>query len=665
MTVTENLLALLFLLLLIGLSYGTGRFVLARVPGGLGMGERFVFGVPIGMGIVGYLVLAFGLIGVLKPLYYALLALGLAGWAFVFRDAVALRKPQSINDAAAHSPLAIVIWAAIAIMGLATFIAALAPPVWMDWDGLSYHLAAPKSYLAAGRIIYLPYDHHSNFPFTLEMLFLLMLGVGSIGAAKLCHWLCGALIVASVYTFAKRHIEPGTRGRIVGAVAALIVASTPMALWESTVGYADLATALFTWLSLYALINATSAVEAADGKPNPTSVPWLIVSAVLMGFALGTKYTVLGFWGMLLIGILGWHIAVYRRWAKETIPHAALWAGISLAIGAVWYIKNVINTGNPVYPFAYSIFGGKYWSAENAAQYATEQATFGPGKSPLALLLAPWQMTMLPDAATAKFTEYIVFAMSPVYVGLLLAVPLVLRRPPRVVLYLALFSLGIYGFWFFVMQQTRYLLPALPAMAILCSLVVVTLGEAKESLARWFAALLVGASALWGIYLSGGLAFWDLRPTLQIWLPTTDGKLAPIPAPVPAPVWPVVSGQVSKEEFVASNLAGLGRASQWINANTPKDAKVALFEVRGFYLDREYLWAQPDHAAGLLPWDEYKDVEDWLSDFKKRGLTTILLGIPLEGTDGKRWRSLLSEAIQNGKVTEGFSAGPAKVYLIP
>jgi hypothetical protein len=264
-------------------------------------------------------------------------------------------------------------------------------------------------------------------------------------------------------------------------------------------------------------------------------------------------------------------------------------------------------------------------------------------------------MTMLPDAATLKFTEYVVFAMSPVYVGLLLAVPFFLKRLPRAALYLLLFSVGVYGFWFFVMQQTRYLIPAIPAMAILAALVVVLLGEAKESLARWFAALLIAGAGLWGIVLAGGMAFWDNRPLFQ-------ATLGPI---VPAPVWPVVSGKVSKDDFIGGNLGGLGRACQWINANTPPDAKVALFEVRGFYLDRDYLWAQPDHAAGLLPWDEYKSVDEWLTDFKKRGLTTILLGIPLESNDGKRWRSLLNEAISNGKVTEAFAYRDVKVYLIP
>ena len=182
----------------------------------------------------------------------------------------------------------------------------------------------------------------------------MMLSLGSVGAAKLFHWVCGALLVASVYTFALRHIAPQRFGRSVGVVAALLVASTPIILWESTIAYIDLSTALFTWLSLYALVNAVQAAALPEGK-DKHNIAWLVVSAILMGFALGTKLTVLAFWGMFLAATLGHHLVMTRRWAKETIPHAAIWGAISLLVGMPWYIKTWFYTGNPVYPFFFNL----------------------------------------------------------------------------------------------------------------------------------------------------------------------------------------------------------------------------------------------------------------------------------------------------------------------
>ncbi|MES2463736.1 MAG: glycosyltransferase family 39 protein, partial [Armatimonadota bacterium] len=274
------------------------------------------------------------------------------------------------------------------------------------------------------------------------------------------------------------HIAPDRFGRSVGVLAALLVASTPIVLWESTIAYIDLSTALFTWLSLYALINAAQAATLPDSEEKH-NISWLLVSAIMMGFALGTKLTVLAFWGMLLLGVLGWHVATTRQWAKETLPHAALWAGVSLLVGLPWYLKTWFYTGSPVYPFFYNLFGGRYWNAENAALYAGDQGRFGVGKTPVDLLLGPWratmeQMTVIEQMAAQKterlfiFTEYTAFGLSPALLALFLAVPLLLgkRRLSAASAYLSLFALGVYIFWFFLMQQTRYLIPAIPALAV-------------------------------------------------------------------------------------------------------------------------------------------------------------------------------------------------------
>src|SRR5262249_59244762 len=90
-------------------------------------------------------------------------------------------------------------WVALALvlfcvtLALLTLVPALAPPTDLDWDGLSYHLAAPKLYLRHERLDFIAYDSHTNFPFTVEMLYTLGLGWGDAGAAKLFHLAAGRL----------------------------------------------------------------------------------------------------------------------------------------------------------------------------------------------------------------------------------------------------------------------------------------------------------------------------------------------------------------------------------------------------------------------------------------------------------------------------------------
>jgi hypothetical protein len=303
----------------------------------------------------------------------------------------------------------------------------------------------------------------------------------------------------------------------------------------------------------------------------------------------------------------------------------ALWGGLSLALAAPWFVKSWLYTGNPVYPFFYSLFGGRYWSAENAAGYAGNQAQFGFGKTPLDLLLSPWQVTMqggqFTEYAFPAFGQFAVYGLSPAFLGLLLAAPLM--APPRGLsrpaVLLTGFGLAGYVFWFFLMQQTRYLIPVLPAFAVVGAEALV----GASRLVRAAGGALVAASAAWGLYVAA--------------------------AGIAAPALPVVTGRVTPEEHVTRTLRmrGLMPAIAFINRETPPDAKVALFdETRGFYLDRPYVWATPNHST-LLPWERYAGRgrlarptssgaatrRCWSTRTRRRGRD-----------DGQRWRSLLPSA---------------------
>jgi hypothetical protein len=67
------------------------------------------------------------------------------------------------------------------------------------------------------------------------------------------------------------------------------------------------------------------------------------------------------------------------------------------------------------------------------------------------------------------------------------------------------------------------------------------------------------------------------------------------------PAIPVGLGIEKPNDYLAGRF-DVYRASEFVNENLPKHAKIALFgETRGFYLDRDYLWADPGHNA-LIPY---------------------------------------------------------------
>ncbi len=616
------MIGIVYLLVLVALAFGIGAFFLRRLPSE-SLLERVVFAIALGLGVVSYTILALGLLKLAKtvPLTIGVFVVGLPLAILGYRSLPRREKTKESSAGALGIAVALV----MGLCALVTLVGALNPPGELEWDSLSYHLAAPKRYLQEGRIYYIPDDHHSNFPFTLNMLYLWMLSLGSVSGAKLCHWLCGVLLTLAVYTCGTRHFS-----KAVGQVAAVMVATTPILLWESTTAYIDLALALFSFLSFYAVLNALPPLVPRDPLPitggGRESNSWLLVSAALMGLALGTKSTALAFWAMGALGLLI---------ARVPLKQVALWAGVALAVGLPWYLKTFLYTGDPVYPFGWKLFHGHYWNDAAALGYAKDQAAFGLGKDPLHLLLAPWNVTMeaglISQERTYIFTEYVGrgFGLSPVFLALGMALPLLVRRWDRAAVACLLWGLGISATWFFMMQQTRYLVPALPAFALACAWGLTQAGK----LARRAGGVLVALAALWGTYL----ALTELLP----------------PAPRQA----------------------LEVAEGWINQNTPKDAKVALFdETRGFYLDRPYIWAQPNHAPGLLPYDSYTDTDAFLADFKRRGYTYLLQNtlitrlVQNEDPAWTKWRTLLAQAVEQGKLETVASFGqsdPIIIYRIP
>src|SRR5690606_27534638 len=114
----------------------------------------------------------------------------------------------------------------------------------------------------------------------------------------------------------------------------------------------------------------------------------------------GVKYSGALFFLWLLAWALGVLLLDRTRTASASdrlsLKPIVVFALIALLSGGGWYMRNIFWTGNPVYPFAYEIFGGKGWTLEMAKNYALDQAAFGFGRGVLDFLLLPWRLAMAP-----------------------------------------------------------------------------------------------------------------------------------------------------------------------------------------------------------------------------------------------------------------------------
>lgn len=247
-------------------------------------------------------------------------------------------------------------------------------------DELRYHLAAPAAWLESGRIEYIPHQAFSNFPFMIEMLFMMALSLQGTEGARLVHLIflesCGILVALLGFfllrmSARRMSAEASDAASHIAGLAGLSFVLIPCATILGAWAFIDIAVAAYFLAVVYL------GALALAGPVRPPA--WLM--GIMIGGALGTKYTMapLMLAMLALMLILGWWRGG-RNWRGDKrvdFKYVFSAGAVGLAISAIWFIKNIVWTGNPFYPLAYGIFGGGEWSDWNAAFYAAKAGEKG------------------------------------------------------------------------------------------------------------------------------------------------------------------------------------------------------------------------------------------------------------------------------------------------
>lgn len=268
----------------------------------------------------------------------------------------------------------------------------------------------------------------------------------------------------------------------------------------------------------------------------------------------------------------------FRQLATLVLP--------ALLLAIPWYLKSYIHTGNPVYPFFYNIFDGRLWSAEADAAYREAQLSIGTGRDIASFFLLPWNLTFHPEKFFDPGANPLFVLIGPAFLAFC---PLLFKEP------VSLLFILISGVeWFLLSQNIRYLLPILAIFPL--PLAKGLSGLWKKPFSFIFGSIL-GFSYLFHLSLFGLMMY---------------------------PTWGVALGLEDRDEFIG-NVFPTYRVYQFVNSDLPKDSKIALLgEPRGFYLDREYIWADPGHHT-LIPYERFQTVEDLVKFYKRMGFTHIII----------------------------------------
>jgi hypothetical protein len=333
---------------------------------------------------------------------------------------------------------------------LATLLAALLPST--DFDVNEYHFQGPKEFFLAGRIGFLEHNVYTSFPFGTEMLTLLAMVVrgdwyrGAL-AGKGVLMCFGPLTGLALFAAGRRWF-----GTTAGVLAAVFYLSTPWIFRISTIAYAEGGLCFYLFAALLALMIAIDWRSAGGALPlSGAHLRMFALAGLLAGSGMACKYP-----GLVSIVIpLGlavvWNVVVCRGKSFWIAP-TAFAAGAALAIGP-WLAKNAIETGNPVYPLAYSVFGGRDWDAQLDKRWKKAH-------SPDTHSLASLEELALDVAVRSKWNSPLLFAFAP----LALLAAAVRRRALVLWLYVGWLFLSC---WLFTHRIDRFWVPLLPVVALL------------------------------------------------------------------------------------------------------------------------------------------------------------------------------------------------------
>jgi hypothetical protein len=414
-------------------------------------------------------------------LSFALLTFG-AGWAgFLYRAAylpvfavTALIGTVSIGRWARAAPRPAVrrwpLWqlGLLALLGgyVAVDLLAVSAPV-SSPDALLYHVADPALFAKAHRIFEIPWNSSSYEPFSVEMLVLDGMLLWNPTQGAIAPLLLALLALVAVIAFAHR-----VAGRSAALLAGAVFFAQAFMVWEATSAFIEPGIALAVALAGWNLIRFARHSERSG----------LILGGVFAGGAAGMKY--LGLIAALTLAIVA-AVALFRR---LTLRVALSFALPAAALALPWYIKNAVLTGNPFYPH---VFDGLNTTA--ARELSSAMHRFGYGRSPLDFLLLPARL--LASAKPFDGGQY----FSPLFV-IFAPVAVLLYRRRRVVLTAFAGILLFVVAWFVTTQQARFLVPVMPAAAVLAALGILALAQ-QGRLGRLVAvavtagALAVGAGA--------------------------------------------------------------------------------------------------------------------------------------------------------------------------
>jgi len=369
----------------------------------------------------------------------------------------------------------------VPVVGLAWVALMVAATVSMFYDQWHQHLGFPWVWLRDGSIHALPRNWYSYMPVNSSLLFAYGLGTLGSWSAQVVHWWSGVVTLLAVAGLSHR-IGPKSGS----TWAVWILATSPTVLHLATTAGSDLVISMFAagaWLAIL-----------CSARDRERALRWWGFAGVCVGLAVGTKYTAIG---TVAIPAAVGAVVLHGPWRgagvlKDSIRGAAVATATALGVFAPWGIRNIIATGNPLFPFVNGPFRDVLrvpW--ETVERFSVWLSGFDVSSRHLVEGL---------EFGTFRHSADGFPSIGIAFLGLAAVVVVTWRRLPRPATpALAAAVLAGAAFWVVSMHANRYMVPVLVPAAVVLGAAAATTFASVTGLVRVALISLMGFAFAWNL----------------------------------------------------------------------------------------------------------------------------------------------------------------------
>lgn len=574
MTVLSNLVVIVLMTVFFLAVCGLGALVLGALKAEpAGGGEYIIFSFAAGAVLFSLMLLGLGRAGLFNRPVMAIFTAAVLG-AAVFRMKKVLVSIKVFSAELGNIRGLFFLAAALLLLPrlLASFFSVFIPPI--AWDTMAYHYAIPYIYKTAGKAVYIPFMMHSNWPECMEMAYTWAMIIHNDILANGVSFVYSFMMLVAVAALGAKMFNPGA-----GFTAAAVLASFLYFKIDSADGYVEAGLAFFEVSAVYAAFMYTRTKEfryitagaVCAGGAASVKILGLFPGAFLPAFILFADY---------LPG--GGRKKIYLR-------DAVLFGLAALAIASPWYIKSWAETGNPVWPFAYSIFGGRNWTPDTEAYLISLYSNIGGGKNLLQFLMLPVKLiySRHMDGFIGSNIIYLYLMLPFVFYS-------IIKRKDAAQAFLAVYSFVFVVFWFAGTQMTRFFFPGMAVMTVMAAGETERIMREGKNKALKF---ITAAAVIYLLLYSYPVRNLDRITGLNCFL-----------------------GLYDRESFLKSNLDYYALFSR-VNADDGIKGRIVLFrDIRGYYLKKDYMWGDPVNQ-GIIT---YKSTEQTLKQLEQNKVEYVI-----------------------------------------